>query len=89
MQISGQYVVTFISDEELPPEQDFALLEVDGDVYLAIKQSRVAPCVLEEAWQLFCDRFTLRNREGWRGVIQREIDSADRQPLRHLAQRSG
>ena len=86
MQISGQYVVTFVGDSDLPPEQDFMLFEADGSVFLAIKQSRVTPCVLEQAWQLFCERFTLRHDEEWGPTIRQRVgELSQRESLGHLA----
>ena len=45
--------VTFIDDDALPEGHDWALAEVDGDVYFVVKRSRVCPHVLEEGWAAF------------------------------------
>ena len=45
-----QHLVTFVADDELPPGQDWMMIQVDGDVYCVIRRTRVCPEVLEEAW---------------------------------------
>lgn len=56
MELVGRYAVKFIRDDRLPPEQDWILLECDGDTFLAIKESRVSECVLEDAWSAYRQR---------------------------------
>jgi hypothetical protein len=43
-------VVRFANDDELPPGQDWMLLEVEGKTYCVVRSSKVCPEVLEEAW---------------------------------------
>jgi hypothetical protein len=45
-----QHLVTFVADDELPPGQDWMMIQVDGDIYCVIRRTRVCPEVLEEAW---------------------------------------
>lgn len=56
MELAGRYAVKFIKDDQLPPEQDWALLECDGDTYVVIKESRILECVLEDVWAAYRQR---------------------------------
>lgn len=47
------YRVAFVGDGELPDAQDWAMIRVGGVVVFAVKESRVTPCVLEQAWQAY------------------------------------
>lgn len=46
------YLVEFVSDNALPPNTDWAIATTDvGSTYFFIKESRVSPDVLAEAWE--------------------------------------
>lgn len=51
VEFASRYAVKFIQDDQLPLGQDWALLEGDGDTYLAIKQSSISERVLEDVWE--------------------------------------
>ena len=52
MQNNGdmQYRIRFVGERELPPDQDFAFMECDDQLWLAIKRNRISPPLLEECW---------------------------------------
>lgn len=51
--LSKDYAVVFVGEDELPCDHDWALIRTGSDVVLVVKESRVTPCVLEEAWTAF------------------------------------
>lgn len=48
----AHHTVTFVDDEALSGH-DWALLEIEGDVYFVVKRSAVTPDVLEEGWAAY------------------------------------
>lgn len=45
------YSVKFVDDGALPAGHNWAIArDGDGNFYAFIKQSKVSPCVLEQAW---------------------------------------
>lgn len=56
VELAIRHAVKFINDDQLPPDQDWALLECDGDTFVFIKRSRVTECVLEDAWSAYRQR---------------------------------
>ena len=49
-----EYHVTLVEDDALPPDHDFAFVEHDRVLWVALKRGRVtSPQVLEEAWAAF------------------------------------
>jgi hypothetical protein len=44
------YAVKYVSDEELPPGHDWALVRQGSNVWAFFKESAVCPRVLEQAW---------------------------------------
>jgi hypothetical protein len=56
------YLVEFVADTALPEHTDWAIATTDvGSTYFFIKESRVAPDVLSEAWAAWEER---RSRRG-------------------------
>jgi hypothetical protein len=54
MQHTTEHHITFIDDDELPSNQDFAFLDCEDDgLWLVLKRSRLTPHVLEDAWETF------------------------------------
>jgi hypothetical protein len=47
--ISG-HLVKFVDDSKMPEGHDWMIVEADGDFVCVLRQSRVCPLVLEEAW---------------------------------------
>lgn len=47
------YRITFVDEDGLPADQDFAFLECDGDVWLAFKRTKLTEPVLEDAWTAY------------------------------------
>lgn len=43
--------VAFVNDDELPEGHDWALVQDAGNLWFLIKQSRVTPAVLTDAWR--------------------------------------
>lgn len=44
------YRVSFVDDVEMPDDKDWLIVEVDDEVYCVVRESRLCPAVLEEAW---------------------------------------
>ena len=51
--MSDEYGVKFVEDHELPPGQDWIFVEVDGGLYFVVKESRITPEVLNQAWAAY------------------------------------
>ena len=51
--LSDEYGVKFVEDHELPPGQDWIFVEVDGALWFVVKESRVSPGVLNQAWAAY------------------------------------
>lgn len=47
------YQVVFVEDEALPAAQDWALVRAPGVFYAFLKQSKLTPTVLADAWAAF------------------------------------
>lgn len=47
------YAVHYVSDEDLPTNQAWAMVRQGGRVCLFLKESVLCPTVLEEAWAAF------------------------------------
>jgi len=45
--------VKFVDDRALPEGQDWIFVEVDGGLYFVVKESRVTPEVLDQAWAAY------------------------------------
>jgi hypothetical protein len=44
------YGVTFVHDDDLPPEHAWVVARIAGECHLFVKASAVSPAVLAEAW---------------------------------------
>jgi hypothetical protein len=51
--LSDGYGVKFVEDHALPPGQDWIFVEVDGVLWFVVKESRVTPEVLAQAWAAY------------------------------------
>lgn len=51
--VAKHYRIAFVDETDLPPDQDFVFMECQGDMWLAVKATRVTPKVLEDAWETY------------------------------------
>lgn len=49
----NNYRVVFVSDQALPEGQDWAIVECGDETVCVMKQSRISPDMLEEAWAAY------------------------------------
>lgn len=69
------YAVQYVSDEELPPDQEWVMLRIGRSMRLFIKESAVCPRVIEEAWA------------GYRRLVAEPAMPAQRPPSKVVALR--
>jgi hypothetical protein len=48
-----RYRIKLVGERDLPADQDFAFMECDGQVWLALKKGRLTAPVLEVCWATF------------------------------------
>lgn len=46
-----RYQVVYVDDVDLPPDQDWAIVETGAETFLFVKESRVGPLLLSRAWR--------------------------------------
>lgn len=51
--MSDTFGVKFVDDHALPIGQDWIFVVVDGGLYFVVKESRVTPEVLNDAWAAY------------------------------------
>jgi len=47
------YAIKFVSDDALPDDHDFALVQTSQDVVVFFRESRLSPQVLEDSWAAY------------------------------------
>ena len=47
------YSIRFVDDDHLPAGHDFVLVEREGEVMVALRESAVGPSLLENAWAAY------------------------------------
>ena len=45
--------IKLVAEGDLPPDQDFAFAECEGDLWLLLKETRLVAPVLEDAWATY------------------------------------